>query len=144
LITVKEIRNKKDQQKAQEIRHEVFVIGQKVPAELEVDEFESDAIHYLAFLNNNPVGAARWRITDEGVKLERFAVLNEFRGRGIGSAMVEKILSDIKRDPEAGNKEIYLHAQLDAIPLYRKFGFVKYGNMFDEAGLMHYAMKLPR
>ncbi|MGD9328929.1 MAG: GNAT family N-acetyltransferase [Cyclobacteriaceae bacterium] len=144
MITVKEIRNKKDQIKAQEIRHEVFVIGQNVPAELEVDEYESDAIHYLAFLNNNPVGAARWRITEQGVKLERFAVLNEFRGRGIGSAMVEKILSDIKRDPEAGNKEIYLHAQMDAIPLYRKFGFVKYGNMFDEAGLMHYAMKLPQ
>ncbi len=144
MITVKEIRNKKDQKKAQEIRHEVFVIGQNVPAELEVDEFESDAIHYLAFLNNNPVGAARWRITEEGVKLERFAVLNEFRGRGIGSAMVEKILADIKRDPEAGTKEIYLHAQLDAIPLYRKYGFVKYGNMFDEAGLMHYAMRLPQ
>jgi predicted GNAT family N-acyltransferase len=143
LITVKEIRNKKDQKKAQEIRHEVFVIGQNVPADLEVDDYEQDAIHYLAFLNNNPVGAARWRITEKGVKLERFAVLNEFRGRGVGSAMVEKILSDIKRDPEAGNKEIYLHAQLDAIPLYRKFGFVKFGNMFDEAGLMHYAMKLP-
>ena len=95
-------------------------------------------------MNNNPVGAARWRITDEGVKLERFAVLSEFRGRGIGSAMVEKILSDIKQDPEASDKEIYLHAQIDAIPLYRKFGFVKYGHMFDEAGLMHYAMKLPK
>lgn len=144
MITVKEIKNKKDQKKAQEIRHEVFVLGQNVPADLEVDEFESEAIHYLAFLNNNPVGAARWRITVEGVKLERFAVLTEFRGRGVGSAMVEKILSDIKRDPEAGDKEIYLHAQIDAIPLYRKFGFVKYGNMFDEAGLLHYSMRLPK
>ena len=143
MITVKEITNKKDQKKAQEIRHEVFVIGQNVPADLEVDQYENEAIHYLAFLNNNPVGAARWRITDQGVKLERFAVLNEFRGRGIGSAMVKKILSDIKRDPVAGDKEIYLHAQLDAIPLYRKFGFVKYGNMFDEAGLLHYSMRLP-
>lgn len=144
MITVKEIINKKDHKKAQEIRHEVFVIGQKVPAELEVDEFEKDAIHYLAFFNNNPVGAARWRITNEGVKLERFAVLEEYRGRGIGSAMVEKILSDIKRDPETKDLEIYLHSQLDAISLYRKYGFVKYGNMFDEAGLMHYAMRLPK
>ena len=143
MITVKEITNKKDQKKAQEIRHEVFVIGQKVPADMEVDQYENEAIHYLAFLNNNPVGAARWRITDQGVKLERFAVLTEFRGRGIGSAMVEKIISDIKRDPVAGDKEIYLHAQIDAIPLYRKFGFVKYGNMFDEAGLLHYSMRLP-
>jgi predicted GNAT family N-acyltransferase len=144
LITVKEIRNKKDHQKAQEIRHKVFVIGQNVPAELEIDEFEKESIHYLAFFNNNPVGAARWRITSEGVKLERFAVLDEYRGRGIGSAMVEKILFDIKRDPEAGNKEIYLHAQLNAISLYRKYGFIKYGNIFDEAGLMHYAMRLPK
>ena len=121
----------------------VFVIGQNVPADMEIDEFEKEAYHYLAFLNNNPVGAARWRITDEGVKLERFAVLSEFRGRGVGSAMVEKILSDIKMDPDAGNKQIYLHAQIDAIALYRKFGFIKYGNMFDEAGLMHYSMRLP-
>lgn len=143
MITVKEIINKKDQKKAQEIRHAVFVIGQNVPADMEIDEFEKEAYHYLAFLNNNPVGAARWRITDEGVKLERFAVLSEFRGRGVGSAMVEKILSDIKKDPDAGNKQIYLHAQIDAIALYRKFGFVKYGNMFDEAGLLHYSMRLP-
>lgn len=143
MITVKEIINKKDQKKAQEIRHSVFVIGQNVPADMEIDEFEKEAYHYLAFLNNNPVGAARWRITREGVKLERFAVLTEFRGRGVGSAMVEKILLDIKNDPDAGNKQIYLHAQIDAIPLYRKFGFVKYGNMFDEAGLMHYSMRLP-
>lgn len=144
MITVKEIINKKDQKKAQEIRHVVFVVGQNVPSEMEIDEYEMESYHYLAFLNNNPAGAARWRITDQGVKLERFAVLNEFRGRGIGSAMVEKILSDINRDPDARNKEIYLHAQMDAIPLYRKFGFIKFGNMFDEAGLMHYAMRLPK
>jgi predicted GNAT family N-acyltransferase len=143
LITVKEITNRKDLKTAQNIRYEVFVVGQNVPVQIERDDFEMDSNHYLAFLNNNPVGTARWRITDNGVKLERFAVLDAFRGRGIGSAMVEKVLSDIKKDPEAKTKEIYLHAQLDAIPLYRKFGFVKYGNMFEEGGLMHYSMKLP-
>jgi predicted GNAT family N-acyltransferase len=144
LITVKEINNRKDLKTAQNIRYEVFVLGQNVPAEIEQDEFERDSNHYLAFLNNNPVGTARWRITEQGVKLERFAVLDAFRGRGIGSAMVEKVLDDIKNDPQAMTLEIYLHAQLDAIPLYRKFGFVKHGDMFDEAGLMHYNMKLPR
>lgn len=144
MITIKEIINRKDLKTAQEIRYEVFVVGQNVPVEDEIDEFEMDANHYLAFLNNNPVGAARWRITSHGVKLERFAVLAMHRGLGIGSALVEKILSDIKKYPEARGKEIYLHAQLDAIPLYRKYGFVKYGDMFDESGLMHYAMKLPK
>jgi len=144
LITIKEINNRKDLKKAQQIRYEVFVIGQNVPVEDEVDEFEKDSIHYLAFLNNNPVGAARWRFTNNGIKLERFAVLDEYRGRGIGSALVDKVLLDIKMYPEAKGNEIYLHAQLDAIPLYRKFGFVKSGDMFDESGLMHYRMKLPQ
>jgi predicted GNAT family N-acyltransferase len=125
LITIKEIINRKDLKKAQEIRHEVFVIGQNVPVEDEIDEFEMESYHYLAFLNNNPVGAARWRFTDKGVKLERFAVLDAFRGRGLGSSLLEKILNDINRNPAAKGKEIYLHAQLDAIPLYRKYGFVK-------------------
>jgi predicted GNAT family N-acyltransferase len=144
LITIKEIINRKDLKKAQEIRHEVFVIGQNVPVEDEIDEFEMESYHYLAFLNNNPVGAARWRFTDKGVKLERFAVLDAFRGRGLGSSLLEKILNDINRNPAAKGKEIYLHAQLDAIPLYRKYGFVKYGDMFDESGLRHYAMRLPQ
>jgi predicted GNAT family N-acyltransferase len=143
LITIKEINNRKDLKKAQQIRYEVFVIGQNVPIEDEVDEFEMDSIHYLAFLNNNPVGAARWRFTSNGIKLERFAVLDEYRGRGVGSALVDKVLLDIKQHPEARGKEIYLHAQLEALPLYRKFGFIKFGDMFDESGLMHYQMKLP-
>jgi predicted GNAT family N-acyltransferase len=143
LITIKEINNQKDLKKAQAIRYEVFVIGQKVPVEDDIDEYEKDSIHYLAFLNNDPVGAARWRFTEKGVKLERFAVLEDYRGRGIGSSLVVRILSDIKKHPEARGKTVYLHAQMEAIPLYRKFGFIKYGDMFDESGLMHYAMKLP-
>lgn len=142
MITVKEISNKKDLRKAQDIRYEVFVIGQKVPVEDEVDEFETTSTHYLAFLNNNPVGAARWRFTEKGVKLERFAVLDAYRGRGVGSSMVIKILNDIKNHPDAKGKEIYLHSQMDAVRLYRKFGFVKYGDMFNESGIMHYAMRL--
>lgn len=142
MITVKEISNRKDLRKAQDIRYEVFVIGQKVPVEDEVDEFETTSIHYLAFLNNNPVGAARWRFTEKGVKLERFAVLDAYRGRGVGSSMVIKILNDIKNHPDAKGQEIYLHSQLDAVRLYRKFGFVKYGDMFNESGIMHYAMRL--
>ena len=144
MITIKEITNRKDLKIAQNIRYEVFVLGQNVPIEIEQDKFEPDSNHYLAFLNNNPVGTARWRITENGVKLERFAVLDTFRGRGIGSALLEKVLSDIRKDPEAKTKEIFLHAQLDAIPLYRKYGFIKYGDMFKEGGLMHYSMKLPQ
>jgi len=142
VITIKKIENKKDLRKAQEIRHRVFVIGQQVPPEDEIDAFEVESNHYLAFLNNTPVGAARWRITGDGVKLERFSVLKEYRGRGVGSALIERVLKDINNIQPGFEKEIYLHAQLEVVPLYRKFGFKKEGDMFEESGILHYKMIL--
>ncbi len=142
MISIKRIENRQDLKKAQEIRHTVFVIGQHVPVEDEIDTFENQSYHYLAFINNNPAGAARWRYTDKGIKLERFAVLKEYRGSGIGSALVEKVLHDIRQNPESKGKTIYLHSQLEAIPLYRKYGFRKQGDLFEESGIMHYEMIL--
>jgi predicted GNAT family N-acyltransferase len=142
VITVKKIENKKDLKKAQEIRHHVFVIGQNVPVEDEIDAYEKECSHYLAFLNNTPVGAARWRITGDGIKLERFSVLKEFRGRGVGNALVERILSEVKKISTDTGKKIYLHAQFEVVPLYRKFGFKKEGEMFEESGILHYKMTL--
>jgi predicted GNAT family N-acyltransferase len=144
VITVKKIENKKDLKKAQEIRHHVFVIGQHVPVEDEIDAYETESNHYLAFLYNTPVGAARWRITENGVKLERFSVLKEYRGRGVGKALVERIISDVKSISAGLGKKIYLHAQLEVVPLYRKFGFKKEGDMFEESGILHYKMILEK
>ena len=142
MITIKKIDNKKDLKKAQEIRHEVFVIGQKVPEADEIDAYENSCHHYLAFFNNNPVGAARWRITEKGVKLERFSVLKEFRGNGAGSALVERVIKDVRNSEEGKGKPIYLHAQIEVVPLYRRYGFRKVGEMFEESGILHYKMVL--
>jgi predicted GNAT family N-acyltransferase len=127
---------------ARKIRFEVFVDEQRVAPELELDEFEDFSNHYLAKYNGMPAGTARWRFTENGIKLERFAVSKEFRNRGIGSAMVEFLLKEIYSHPEYENKTIYLHAQVDAMRLYSRFGFRKTGNIFDEAGIMHYKMIL--
>jgi len=94
-------------EKAFEIRRVVFVIEQNCPPEL---EYENEEIcqHYLAFYNNMPVATARFRITENGLKLERFAVLKEYRKLGIALALVNRLLQDVK----AFNKQIYLHAQV--------------------------------
>ncbi|MDP9047527.1 MAG: GNAT family N-acetyltransferase, partial [Bacteroidota bacterium] len=73
---------------------------------------------------------------DKGYKLERFAVLKKFRGRGIGQELVKKVLADLPFDAHY----IYMHAQLPAIPLYEKFNFEKVGPEFEEAGIRHYKM----
>ena len=117
------------------IRYEVFVEGQNCPAELERAN-EEESIHFLAKVNGVPAGACRWRKTDNGYKLERFAVLNTFRGMGVGQQMVKTVLNDLPKDAEY----VYLNSQIDAVTLYEKFGFVKEGLEFTEAGIRHYKM----
>ena len=122
---------------AHTIRYEVFVIGQNCPEEIEW-EFEEDSTHFLIFNNNKAVATARHRKTEKGFKLERFAVLNTERGKGYGHQILKAILEDLKEF----NAMIYMHAQTDVIKFYEMMGFVKTGNEFEEAGIMHYKMTL--
>lgn len=117
------------------IRREVFVIEQECPPELEW-EYEEESNHFLAMVNQVPAGACRWRQTEKGYKLERFAVLKEFRGLGVGQMLVKTVLEDLPADLDY----VYLHAQLSAIGLYEKFGFEKVGPQFEEAGIQHFKM----
>ena len=140
-VRVFKIFTEEDIKSAHKIRYEVFVIGQSVPVKDEIDEFEDASFHFLAKIEGKiPCGAARWRITDNGVKLERFSVLEKYRGMGIGTALVDAILKDVDSNPEAKNKPLYLYAQLGAIKLYSNFGFERVGEMFQECNIDHYTM----
>lgn len=139
IITVKKITTQQDLEIAFAIRNQVFVVEQNCPAHL---EFENEDVshHFLAYADNQPAGVCRWRQTPNGYKCERFAVLQQFRSLGVGSHLLETLLKNL---PPNANY-IYLHAQLTAMGLYAKFGFVAQGNMFDEAGIQHYKMVLNR
>lgn len=127
---------------AYSIRKKVFVEEQQVPREEEIDEFENICHHYLAYdEQGKAIGTARWRKTDNGFKLERFAILKEYRKKGVGSELLKKILKDVLQNRTTPNEQIYLHAQIEAMPLYKKFKFKEEGNKFDECGIMHYKMK---
>lgn len=141
-LQVEKITDQHELDSAFKIRKEVFVIEQKVNATDEYDEYEDSSVHFLAKFNNIPVGTARWRFTEKGVKLERFAVLKEARGKGVGQALVESVLADISTHPKTDSKIKYLHAQLKAVSLYKKFGFRKVGGIFDECNILHFKMEL--
>jgi predicted GNAT family N-acyltransferase len=117
------------------IRREVFVGEQNCPPELEW-EFEDESTHFLATVDGVPAGASRWRKTDKGYKLERFAVLKKFRNMGVGQELVKTVLGDLPKDATY----VYMHAQLPAIPLYERFNFETTGPEFEEAGIRHYKM----
>ncbi|WP_316810833.1 GNAT family N-acetyltransferase [Pedobacter heparinus] len=134
-LLVNKIRNKEELEKAFVVRKKVFVEEQHCPPELEW-EHEEESTHFLAEINGEACGACRWRKTDAGYKLERFAVLKEFRGKRIGQALVAAALADL---PESAHY-IYLHAQLNAMRLYSRFGFMAEGEQFEEAGIPHFKM----
>lgn len=138
-IRVKKVTGQNDLEKVFAIRKKVFVEEQNCPPELEW-EFEEESTHFLATVNGVPAGACRWRKTEKGYKLERFAVLAEFRGRGVGQMLVQTILNDLPEDASY----IYLHAQLPAVGLYQKAGFRTVGEQFEEADIRHYKMELKR
>jgi len=123
-------------EKAYSIRSKVFVEELGVDKDREY-EYEEESVHYLMLLAERPVATARWRETEKGIKLERFAVLPQFRNRGFGEAILKEVLKDVI--PLV--KMIYLHAQVKAVTFYERNGFVKFGEQFNEAGIDHFLMK---
>ncbi|MFB6072985.1 MAG: GNAT family N-acetyltransferase [Halobacterium sp.] len=120
------------------VRYDVFVDEQGVPEDLEVDEHEDDALHFVAYDDGEPVGAARLREYEAGVgKVERVAVLEFRRGEGWGSALMDAV-----EDAARGRfEELYLHAQLPVEGFYARRGYEREGDEFEEAGITHVAMR---
>lgn len=137
-IQVEKISTPQARDLAFDIRKQVFVVEQLVDESEEYDEFEETSVHFLACADGNAAGTARWRKTAKGTKLERFAILAPYRSIGVGTALVQCVLNDLPSDKGL----VYLHAQLTAKGLYKKFGFTESGPEFSEAGIMHVKMVL--
>ena len=135
MTEVKPVQTPAQLDEAHRIRKEVFVKEQNCPEDIEW-EFEDESHHFLATVNHVPAGTARWRETEKGIKLERFAVLKEFRTQGIGSKLLKNILNDVPKD----GRKIYLHAQLTAKDFYLKHDFKPEGENFWEGGIEHVKM----
>ncbi len=120
-----------------QVRECVFVKEQRIPAELEWDDLDSECIHVLAAVENrDAVGTGRLEPTG---KIGRVAVLKPLRKQGIGTVMVQQLVAEARR---AGYAELYLHAQVDALHFYKNLGFHPEGAQFDEAGIPHRKMRL--
>ena len=122
------------------IRQQVFIDEQKVPEELELDEFDPLAFHALAYLGEQCVGTARLVDLGDGhSQVGRMAVLAHFRGKGIGRQILARLVLMAK---EKGFSSVALHSQVSAIPFYEKQGFIAQGPIYDEAGIAHRNMML--
>jgi predicted GNAT family N-acyltransferase len=116
------------------IRTEVFIREQNVPAALELDGLDSDALHVLAFEDDDAIGTGR--ILPDG-HIGRIAVKRRYRGRGIGRRITQKLL-DIARD--LNRPEVWLSSQYHAREFYQELGFIEQGDRYEEAGIEHIKM----
>lgn len=122
------------------IRNEVFCKEQNIDYSLEViPEEEKQARSYLICLKEKPIGCIRYRETEEGYKLERFAVIKEYRNKGYGTLAFEFLCQSII--DENNPCTLLVHAQEYLIPYYEKLGFIKEGSIFKEANINHIKMK---
>jgi len=125
-----------DKEKLFAVRHQVFVVEQKVP---EDQEWVGDDDQFIAVLavdqNQQPIGTGR--ISAGGV-IGRMAVLKAWRGKGVGSAILDKLF---QLGAESGQQQFTLSAQLHAIPFYAARGFVAEGPVYLDAGIEHRIMK---
>jgi len=116
------------------IREQVFIVEQKVPPELEVDEQDPLSRHVLLFSEATPV--ATGRLSADG-HIGRVAVLRSHRHQGYGTQIILK-LEQLAR--VAGLKKVGLAAQLQALSFYENLGYHAVGEIFMDAGIEHRQM----
>ena len=119
------------------VREEVFVVEQQVSREEEWDDLDAVSHHVLARdSGGNPIGTGRLAPDH---KIGRMAVLKEWRGRGVGAALLRVL---VERARELRFPEVHMNAQVDAIGFYQKLGFTVYGDEFIEANIRHRSMQM--
>jgi predicted GNAT family N-acyltransferase len=121
--------------RARAVRDAVFIEEQNVPRNIEQDEHDAASRHVLA---QDGEGAAigTGRLLPDGF-IGRMAVLADWRGKGVGRALLERLLEEARR---LAQDRLALHSQTQACGFYRRFGFVEEGPEFLEAGIPHRTM----
>lgn len=140
-LTVKVVTYSEELAAIKMIRTAVFQTEQGVDPALEFDGEDEGAIHLVAYRHEQPIGTARIRmISDRLAKLERMAVLSQYRGQGVGRQIMERAIGFLK---SKNIPEVKMNAQIQAQPFYQKLGFSAHGQEFEEAGIPHIEMRKP-
>lgn len=141
MVEGKFITGKKQFEAIYEIRKKVFCEEQNIPEELEFDLLDEEAIHVLIKEKETYVATARLIHVGGQYRIGRVAVLKEERGKYYGDFAV-RMLAD--HAFQMGANEIIISAQIKAVPFYEKIGFERFGDSYQEDGILHVGMKLKR
>ena len=127
----------RDEAALRDVRTRVFVVEQSVTEREEWDGLDAECTHAVAESATGEV-IGTGRLHPSG-KIGRMAVGAEWRGQGVGAAILRRLLEEATR---VGLESVYLHAQVPVVGFYARFGFVAEGEEFEEANIPHRLMRL--
>jgi len=122
------------------LRREVFIDEQGVSEADEVDGLDGESTHVLATSDQLPIGAARFRIIGDTLKIQRVCVSKDFRGKGVGAAIIAFIVAHARSNHLAAFAK--LGAQTHALDFYSGLGFEVIGDEYIDAGIPHRDMQM--
>ena len=120
---------------AASVRTAVFVDEQGIAPELEWDAADAACVHCVAYLDGQPVATGRL-LPD--AHIGRMAVLPPWRASGVGSRVLRVLIG---KAAARGDREVRLSAQAQVTGFYARHGFVAEGDLYEEAGIPHQAMR---
>ncbi|KZT24597.1 acyl-CoA N-acyltransferase [Neolentinus lepideus HHB14362 ss-1] len=135
-------------QQCYDVRIAVFVDEQGFPLDVEIDEADETAGHFLLRLvpSLTPIGTIR-AYRPNGApyyKLGRLAVLKDYRKYGFGRELVLAlhawVIQDAKARGRTGTIPVISHSQIPVKRFYAKLGYIEEGEEFDEDGAPHQKM----
>jgi predicted GNAT family N-acyltransferase len=139
MTAVRPARGDAEVRAALRVRHDVFVVEQRVPLSDELDGRDDEALHLVAVDDDGSVvGTCRLLADGDTAKLGRMAVAAAARRRGIAS----RLLAEAEAQARAlGVRRVALAAQTAALGLYERAGYAPRGDMFLDAGIEHVMME---
>ncbi len=135
-VTIQQVTWPAAESELRAVRTPVFIEEQFVTPEFEWDDIDASAVHLLATYENQPIACLR---IIHYQKIGRMAVIKQWRGVGLGAALLQKAISFCK---ECGSKSIYLSAQTHAINFYQKAGFKQISDEYCDVNIPHVDMRL--
>ncbi len=118
------------------MRYQVFSLEQGVDPALDIDGLDDEAVQVLALDDGSPIGTGRMLADGH---IGRIAVLADYRKAGTGKQIMSCLITHAR---ERGLDHVFLGAQINAVPFYKKLGFRRSGKDYMEANILHTPMVL--
>jgi ElaA protein len=120
------------------LREEVFVVGQRITAEPEIDGLDPAALHVLGIDGQGRlVATARLLAQEDPVRVGRVAVHPAFQRQGVGTSLMEVVHALL------GDRSATMSAQAHLVPWYERLGWTPRSEPYEEAGIPHRSLVRP-